>query len=152
MLVAVTLVVGGLGTAASAADRARADVRSLAGAESSVLGLLEHYKATAAWRSAFDVAVSRQAADLAELKSALATPGVRPPSARVTVPNLVNVELDRAEAQLGALGLAYKAVGGGIFGIVLPADWTVCSQHPAAGTRVARGSSVELDVEKYHCS
>ena len=62
------------------------------------------------------------------------------------------MELDHAEADLQADSLDYTTVGGGMFGIVVTADWTVCSQHPGPGTGVAKGSSVELDVEKFSCS
>ena len=147
-LAALTIAAGGIATAtaAAAADRTSLDVHSLASAESGVLGLLNQYKDTPTWRSAFDAAVSRQNADLARLKSDLGG------KALITVPNLINVELDHAEAELQADGLTYTTVGGGMFGIVITADWTVCSQHPGPGTRVAKGSSVELDVEKFSCS
>lgn len=148
---ALAMVAAG-GTAAAATDRTTSDVHSLSAAESTVLGLLNKYKDTPSWRSAFDAAVSTQSTDLARLKSDLAGPGTKTLKALVTVPDLVNVELDHAEARLQALGLTYTTVGGGIFGIVVPADWTVCSQHPRGGTRVAKGSSVELDVEKFGCS
>jgi len=148
----MTIAVGGITTAAAAADRTRPDVRSLGTAESAVLGLLNHYKDTTAWRSAFDAAVSTQNADLARLKSDLRGKGTNPPTTLVTVPNLINVELDHAEAELQGDSLAYTTVGGGMFGIVVTADWTVCSQHPEPGTHVTKGSSVELDVEKFSCS
>ena len=151
-LAALTMVAGGLGTAAAAADRTSPAVRSLAAAESAVLGLLNHYKDTPSWRSAFDAAASTQNADLAKLKSDLGGRGTRPHSALTPVPHLINVELDHAEAELQADGLTYTTVGGGMFGIVVTADWTVCSQHPGPGTRAAKGSSVELDVEKFSCS
>lgn len=151
-LAAMTIAVGGIATAAAAADRTRPDVRSLAAAESAVLGLLNQYKDTPSWRSAFDAAVSTQNADLARLKSDLGGKGRSTSTNLVTVPNLINVELDHAEADLQADGLTYTTVGGGAFGIVITADWTVCSQHPGAGTRVAKRSSVELDVEKFGCS
>lgn len=151
-LAALTMVAGGLGTAAAAADRTSPDIHSLAAAESAVLGLLNHYKDTPSWRSAFDAAASTQNADLARLKSDLGGKGRSTPTNLVTVPNLINVELDHAEAELQADGLTYTTVGGGIFGIVVTADWTVCSQHPGPGTGVSKGSSVEIDVEKFSCS
>jgi hypothetical protein len=144
------MTAGGI-AAAAAGDKTTPDVRSLAAAESTVLGLLNHYQATASWRSAFSSAVSTQNNDLATLESDFG--GSSSGSSNlVTVPSLINVELDHAEAKLQADGLRYTTVGGGAFGIVIAADWTVCSQHPAGGTRVAKGSSVELDVEKFGCS
>ena len=78
-LAAMAIAAGGMATAAVAADRTSPDVRSLATAESAVLGLLKQYKDTPSWRSAFDGAVSTQNADLARLKSDLGVgAGVRP--------------------------------------------------------------------------
>ena len=151
-LAAATIAVGGATTAAAASDTTSMDVHSLATAESAVLSLLNQYKNTPSWRAAFDAALATQNADLARLKSDLGGKGTNTLTVLVTVPNLINVELDNAEAKLQADGLTYTTVGGGIFGIVVTADWTVCSQHPAPGSRVAKGSSVELDVEKLHCS
>ena len=148
----VTVAASGLGATAVAADTTSVDVHSLARAESNVLTLLDHYESTPAWRTAFETAVSAQDADVTRLQSAIGGSGRGARPAGVTVPNMVNVELDHAEARLQALGLTYRTVGGGIFGIVVTADWTVCSQHPRPGTRVAKGSSVELDVEKFGCS
>jgi hypothetical protein len=151
-LAVLTIAAGGIASAAAAADKTSPDVHSLATAESAVLGLLNQYKDTPSWRSAFNAAVSTQNADLARLKSDLGGKGSGRPTNLVTVPNLINVELDHAEADLQADGLTYTTVGGGVFGIVVTADWTVCSQHPGPGTGVAKGSSVELDVEKFNCS
>ena len=150
---AVLMIVAGFAvTAAVASDRTSQDVRSLATAESAVLRLLNQYKNAPSWRAAFDAAASTQNADLAKLKGDLTGKSTTTPTDLVTVPSLINVELDHAEAELQTDGLTYTTVGGGIFGIVVTADWTVCSQHPAPNTRVAKGSSVELDVEKLHCS
>jgi hypothetical protein len=149
---AALTITAGIATAAAAEDKTSPDVHSLASAESVVLGLLNHYKDTPSWRSAFDAAASKQNTDLARLKSDLGGTATNMPTNLVTVPNLINVELDHAEAELQGDGLSYTTVGGGMFGIVVPADWTVCSQHPGPGTRVVKGSSVELDVEKFSCS
>ena len=151
-LAALAMAAGGSATAAAAADSTSVDVHSLATAESAVVRLLDRYKDTPSWRSAFDAAVSMQNAYMARLNSDLAGKGANAPKTLVTVPSLINVELDHAETELQGEGLTYTTVGGGIFGIVVTADWTVCSQHPGPGTRVAKGSSVELDVEKFHCS
>ena len=59
------------------------------------------------------------------------------------VPAVVGERLDVAEDTLGADGLRYEAVGGGVFGIVVRSNWVVCRQTPGAGT-VAK--SVTLDV------
>jgi hypothetical protein len=152
VLAALTVAAGGTATTAAASARTSLDVRSLATAESVVLTLLDRYQDTPSWRSAFNAAVSTQNADLARMKSDLPGRGTTTLAGLVAVPNLINVELDHAEAELQSDGLTYTTVGGGIFGIVVTADWTVCAQHPGPGSRVAKGSSVELDVEKFHCS
>jgi hypothetical protein len=146
-MVALGLVVG-TGTAAVATEsRVGTDARTLASAESRVVDLLDNFKNTASWKSAFKAAVATQNADLARLTTELG-----PRTTAVMVPSLINVRLDRAEAKLQADGLNYKTVGGGAFGIIITADWTVCSQHPGPGAHVTKGSSVELDVEKFGCS
>lgn len=146
-VVALALVAGTGTTIAGAESRTTTEVRALATAESRVVTLLDNFKDNASWKSAFRAAVAAQNADLARLNTDLG-----PRTAVVVVPNLINVELDHAEAKLRANGLTYKTVGGGTFGIIIAADWTVCSQHPGPGTRVPKGSSVELDVEKFGCS
>jgi beta-lactam-binding protein with PASTA domain len=61
------------------------------------------------------------------------------------VPNVSGEELDQAEATLLSDSLGYKVFGGGLFGVVIASDWTVCSQTPAAGTSA---SSVNLVVAR----
>ena len=61
------------------------------------------------------------------------------------VPNVTGQELDHAEATLRAGGLHYKVFGGGVFGVVVASDWTVCSQKPSGGTKA---SSVNLVVAR----
>jgi hypothetical protein len=57
-----------------------------------------------------------------------------PPGKARPVPKLIGDELDLAEATLLSDGLGYKVFGGGIFGIIVASDWTVCSQSPPPGT------------------
>jgi beta-lactam-binding protein with PASTA domain len=63
----------------------------------------------------------------------------------VTVPNVTGEELDQAEATLLSQNLGYKVFGGGVFGVLVAADWTVCSQSPAAG---ASADAVQLVVAR----
>ena len=49
------------------------------------------------------------------------------------VPNVTGSRLNVAEDTLDAWGLRYSTVGGGAFGIVVRANWTVCRQSPRAG-------------------
>src|SRR5579875_2637080 len=132
---------------ATGQSRTTTDAQALAMAESRVVSLLNNFRETTAWKRAFRAAIAAQDADLARLNADLG-----PKVKVVVVPNLINVRLDKAEADLQARGLNYRTVGGGVFGIVITADWTVCSQHPGPGAQVAKGSAIELDVEKFGCS
>lgn len=62
------------------------------------------------------------------------TPMSAPPGTASAVPNVAGEELDQAEATLLSDNLGYKVFGGGMFGVVIASDWTVCSQTPGAGT------------------
>jgi flagellar biosynthesis GTPase FlhF len=65
-----------------------------------------------------------------------------------TVPNVDNVALPRAEQEVTSKGLTVKIVGGGLFGVVIKSDWTVCSTKPPPGASVQSGARVELVVER----
>jgi PASTA domain-containing protein len=54
--------------------------------------------------------------------------------AAVTIPDLTGNDLDFAEEELDRLGIAYS-VDSGDDEVLVEHLWTVCSQHPAAGTR-----------------
>lgn len=91
---------------------------------------------------------------------ALATAGVVPSSlaaerphsggahaaAKVTVPRLHCRRLDVAEEILRGVGLRYKEIGGGAFGILVKSNWKVQSTIPGAGARVKRHTRVKLIV------
>jgi beta-lactam-binding protein with PASTA domain len=66
----------------------------------------------------------------------------------VKVPEVRGRPLDEAQTQLKADDLRFKTVGGGLFGIVVTHNWTVCDTKPASGTRVFRQSEVELTVAR----
>ena len=75
-------------------------------------------------------------------------PAAKPRSTSNTphgVPKLVGDRLDVAEDKLGQVGLAYKEVGGGTFGIIVKSNWIVCETDPAAGGHAQR---VRLIVDR----
>ena len=47
------------------------------------------------------------------------------------VPDVTGERLNVAEDRLDAEGLRYRTSGGGLFGIVVRSNWTVCRQSPA---------------------
>jgi hypothetical protein len=68
--------------------------------------------------------------------------------AGIAVPDVVGLRLDVARERIERDGFAVKRSGGGLFGVVVESNWQVASQTPAAGTRLARGATVELSVDR----
>jgi len=66
----------------------------------------------------------------------------------VKVPNEVGERLDVAEDDLSSKGLTFQEIGGGVVGIVVKSNWTVCQTKPAAGSTVSSGASVKLVVDR----
>jgi beta-lactam-binding protein with PASTA domain len=66
----------------------------------------------------------------------------------IAVPVLAGQPLDVAEQRLDSLGLRSNEVGGGLFGVLLDSDWNVCQTSPGPGTRVRRGSTVSLLIDR----
>lgn len=64
------------------------------------------------------------------------------------VPTLNGVRLDRALDRLQSAGLKGDVNGGGLFGILDESDWTVVGQDPSPGSRLKRGDTVRLDVDR----
>jgi hypothetical protein len=64
------------------------------------------------------------------------------------VPDVVGLRLDVARERIEGDGLAVKRSGGGLFGVVVEANWQVDDQTPAAGTQLVRGATVELHVDR----
>jgi hypothetical protein len=60
-------------------------------------------------------------------------------------PDLVGVNLDDAEEQLGRLDIPYRVVTPDGEEVWVEHFWTVCDQTPAAG---AKARTVELDVDR----
>jgi hypothetical protein len=66
----------------------------------------------------------------------------------VTVPSLVGQPLDVAEQRLDDLGLRSTEEGGGIFGVLIPSDWEVCTTSPSGDSTVSPGSTVRLLIDR----
>lgn len=67
-----------------------------------------------------------------------------------TVPgDVMNKRLDQVENELDAHGIGYQTVGGGVFGIVVKADWGVCDTKPDVGEPV--DGPVRLIVGHFTC-
>jgi hypothetical protein len=69
-------------------------------------------------------------------------------SSGVAVPALAGQPLDVAEQRLSDLGLHSSEDGPGIFGVLVPSDWNVCSTSPAADSVVTPGSTVSLSIDR----
>jgi serine/threonine protein kinase len=69
-------------------------------------------------------------------------------SSDVTVPAVTGQPLDVAEQRLDDLGLHASEDGGGIFGVLVPSDWSVCETSPPAGSTVDPGSTVSLSIDR----
>jgi Protein kinase domain/PASTA domain len=72
-----------------------------------------------------------------------------PPLAAVhpRVPDLAGARLDLAERMLDRSGIPYDTDGGGLLGVVLPQNWTVCSTDPGPGTTLPTDTAVTLAVD-----
>jgi hypothetical protein len=72
-----------------------------------------------------------------------------PPLAAVhpVVPDLAGARLDLAERVLDRSGISYDTDGGGLLGVILPQDWTVCSSNPGPGATLPTDAPVTLDVD-----
>ena len=66
----------------------------------------------------------------------------------VTVPSLAGQPLDTAEQQLDRLGLHSNEQGGGLFGVLVPSDWNVCSTSPPAGATVRPGATIDVQIDR----
>ena len=66
----------------------------------------------------------------------------------VTIPSLVGEPLDVAESEVDDLGLRSDRVGGGLFGVLVPADWEVCDTAPEAGSVARPRSTVRLVIDR----
>jgi serine/threonine protein kinase len=78
----------------------------------------------------------------------LSDSGRTPVPAGIAIPPLAGQPLDVAQQRLDALGLQSTEDGGGLFGVLVPSDWNVCQTSPGAGTRVRKGSTVSLLIDR----
>jgi serine/threonine protein kinase len=78
----------------------------------------------------------------------LSDSGTAKPPSGIAVPSLAGQPLDVAEQRLDGLGLRASEEGGGLFGVLVPSDWNVCQTSPGPGTRVKRGSTVSLLIDR----
>jgi hypothetical protein len=72
--------------------------------------------------------------------------------ARASAPQIVPDEsgqrLDVAEEELEAHSWHFKVVGGGLFGVVVKSDWTVCETRPSGGSSVSGSTTIRLVVAR----
>lgn len=68
--------------------------------------------------------------------------------AKVTVPNVVGMRMDRATRTLRNRGLRVNEECSGLFGCVIKANWWICSQTPRPGTKLRRYSVVVIYGER----
>jgi serine/threonine protein kinase len=78
----------------------------------------------------------------------LSDSGKTAPPSGIAVPSLAGQPLDVAEQRLDDLGLRSSEEGGGLFGVLVPADWDVCETSPGAGSSVRRGATVKLLIDR----
>jgi hypothetical protein len=62
------------------------------------------------------------------------------------VPDVVGERLDVARSDADAAGYDVEVLGGGVFGVVVEANWSVCEQRPDPGA--PEGDSVTLIVDR----
>ncbi len=68
---------------------------------------------------------------------------------RIAVPDLLGLSVDDAESEAGRLDLKVETErGGGFLDSLVPAAIAVCEQSPQPGTRVLRGTTVQLLVAR----
>ena len=98
------------------------------------IGLLAGGCSKAATPTATNATTTTTVAPTTTTTTVAPTPTSAAPGKTETVPSVTGEELDQAEATLISQNLGYNVIGGGIFGVVVAANWTVCSQSPAAGS------------------
>lgn len=70
------------------------------------------------------------------------------PAVSITVPQVIDLTLDKAEDQLKALGLKVKATDiENDKVVIIGKNWVVVTQDPSAGASVAKGATVQLGVK-----
>jgi beta-lactam-binding protein with PASTA domain len=69
-------------------------------------------------------------------------------TAKVVVPNVVGMRMDRATRTLQQRGLRVNEECSGLFGCIVKSRWWVCSQSPRAGARLAKYRVVVIYAER----
>jgi beta-lactam-binding protein with PASTA domain len=64
------------------------------------------------------------------------------------VPDVVGNRLDIAKQRVRRAGFIVHQSGGGVLGVIQDRNWQVVTQDPTAGTTLALGSTVTLDIER----
>lgn len=65
-----------------------------------------------------------------------------------TVPNELGKRLDVAENNLNEAGLSFRVLGGGLFGVMVRSDWTVCETEPTPESAIKAGGRVKLIIKR----
>ena len=97
------------------------------------------------WRVCEQHPKAGRRASSVELVVARSCPESPPPRG---VPDVVGLQLDAAEHELGKRGLEYYVYSDDK--VIIRSNWTVCDQYPAPGER-ARNVEVELHVDRFSC-
>jgi hypothetical protein len=85
---------------------------------------------------------------LAQMATETTTQPATTADSGVPVPALAGHRLDDASAVLQRAGLRREVDGGGVFGVLDDAAWTVCSTTPGAGDRVEPDAVVVVHVDR----
>ena len=72
----------------------------------------------------------------------------RTSTARVVVPRVVGMRMDRATRTLHSRGLRVNEECSGLFGCIVKSNWWVCKQAPRPGTRVRPYRVVVIYAER----
>jgi beta-lactam-binding protein with PASTA domain len=73
---------------------------------------------------------------------------VQAESAKIIVPNVVGMRMDRATRTLRNRGLRVNEECSGLFGCIIKSRWWVCEQDPAAGRKLNRYQVVVIYAER----
>lgn len=69
-------------------------------------------------------------------------------AAKVVMPNVVGMRMDRATRRLRSIGLRVNEECSGIFGCIVKANWWICEQDPRPGRRLNRYTVVVIYGER----
>jgi hypothetical protein len=69
-------------------------------------------------------------------------------AARVVVPRVVGMRMDRATRTLKSRGLRVNEECNGLFGCIVKSQWWICHQNPRPGTKVRRYRVVVIYGER----